>query len=85
MLCKNTPAHMSRGVNVRKGRNYFFRDSGAATATETVMPTMGLLPLKIKLDAVRNLYKAHESIREFLVILYNDLPVFTWIIAVVRK
>ena len=25
-------------------RNYFFRDSSIATATETVMPTMGLLP-----------------------------------------
>ena len=25
-------------------KNYFFRDSSTATATETVMPTMGLLP-----------------------------------------
>ena len=26
------------------GKNYFFRDSSTATATETVIPTMGLLP-----------------------------------------
>ena len=25
-------------------KNYFFRDSSTATATETVIPTMGLLP-----------------------------------------
>ena len=33
----------SRGHNCLERRNYF-RDSSTATATETVMPTMGLLP-----------------------------------------
>jgi hypothetical protein len=28
-------------------KNYFFRDSSTATATETVMPTMGLLPAPV--------------------------------------
>ena len=38
--------HLVRGGDhsVSGEKNYFFRDSSTATATETVMPTMGLLP-----------------------------------------
>ena len=54
---------MSRGVNVRKGRNYFFRDSGAATARSTVTPTMGLLQLFILLRIRRLLHEIIQNLK----------------------
>ena len=43
-------------------KNYFFRDSSTATATETVMPTMGLLPVWELLEIASKLCRAHRVI-----------------------
>ena len=41
---KKSPVLADRGSFRSGEKNYFFRDSGAATARSTAMPTMGLLP-----------------------------------------
>ena len=46
------------------GRNYFFIASSTATATETVIPTMGLLPAFQKpSDAPKGLPKVEKYLR----------------------
>ena len=57
---KKSPGSEEPGdIPLRGRRTYFFRDSSTATATETVMPTMGLLPAPRKPRKLRLRFGKH--------------------------